>query len=82
MSPAATAPAPVGQPVTSASVPSPSVMLMSDGRILRGEVSEDGRDYVVRQNGGEIRVRKSDVEKLFESIEADQIRRGVLAAPS
>ena len=60
-------PAPPGQPSPSAPSPSPTVLLLSDGRILRGTIAEDGNAYVVRQPGGEIRVRKDQVERAFES---------------
>lgn len=63
-------PAPSGQPSPPAPSPTPTVLLLSDGRILRGTIAEEGQSYVIRQPGGEIRVRKDDVERTFDSVAA------------
>src|SRR5438105_10727657 len=56
-----------GPPMSSP--PSPTVLLLSNGQILRGQVSRDDTGYVVTQKLGEIRVPRSKVEKAFGSIE-------------
>jgi hypothetical protein len=48
--------------------PSPTVLLLSNGRLLNGAVVEVGSDYVLHQKGGTIRFRKTDVIRAFGSI--------------
>src|SRR4051812_257974 len=69
----ASEPAPAVPPGSTASAaPSaaraPGVLLLSDGRVLQGSLSEDGEGYVLRQRGGQLHFRKSQVEKVFQSI--------------
>jgi hypothetical protein len=44
------------------------VLLLNNGRMLQGTVTEEGTEVVLRQNGGEIRFKKLDVERTFASI--------------
>jgi hypothetical protein len=48
--------------------PAPAVLLMSDGRVLQGFVSEDQDGYVLKQRGGQLHFRKEKMEKIFHSI--------------
>ena len=43
------------------------VLLKTDGRVLRGVITEEGADYVVRQRAGEFRLKKFDVEQVLGS---------------
>ncbi|HEX8201131.1 MAG TPA: hypothetical protein VF590_11630, partial [Isosphaeraceae bacterium] len=54
--------------VSSAS-PSPTVILLSNGRLLHGELREDGAGYELKQKGGSIRFPRGAVEKTFGSIQ-------------
>jgi|SRR5579864_2112066 len=60
-------PAP-GSPTSPA--PAQSVLLLYNGRVLQGQLSEDDSSYVLKQKLGTIRFPKRDVEKVFGSIEA------------
>ena len=48
----------------------PSVLLQTNGRLLRGKVVENDDAYVVQMRGGEIRVPKYQAIRAFDSIEA------------
>src|SRR4051794_12568548 len=63
--------APPGQPAAMAVAPSPSptVLSLSDGRVLQGKVQADGNGYSVHQNGGVLRFRKELVEGVFGSLQ-------------
>jgi hypothetical protein len=61
---------PPGPPAASAPSPTNTVLLLSNGRILRGTVTEEGDNYIIRQNGGEIKVPKGQAEDAFGSMEA------------
>lgn len=63
-------PAPTGQPSAPASSSSPTVLLLSNGRILEGAITEEGDKYLVRQRGGVIPKSKSIVEGAFPSMNA------------
>jgi hypothetical protein len=62
--------APPGPPPAPALTPTHTVLLMTSGRLISGPITEEAGDYVVRQNGGAIRVPKSQVEATFESVDA------------
>lgn len=49
---------------------SADVVLLRDGRRLEGAVSQDGDDIVVRLKLGETRVKKSDVLKIVDTLDA------------
>src|SRR5205823_26059 len=49
---------------------SQTVLLKSNGQVLRGVVTEEADRYVVRVPGGEIRVPKREAERTFDSIAA------------
>ena len=67
--PPATPGRPATPPVASANAPSATtVLLLYNGRVLQGEVGEEGPDYVLRQKGGVIRFRKDQVVKAFDSL--------------
>jgi len=61
-------PAASGPPSAPVASPTHTVLLLSNGRILQGAITEEGADYVVRQSGGPIRVRKADAERAFGSM--------------
>ena len=63
-------PAPPGpSPTASApAAPAPAVVLLSDGRVLQGFISEDAKGYLLRVKGGRLPFRKNQVEKIFHSI--------------
>src|SRR3954453_7402984 len=70
--------APGEAPPPSAS-PSQTVILLSNGRLLHGEVQEDGASYVLKQKVGSIRFPRTAVEKTFGSIgEVYQYKRSRL----
>src|SRR3954471_11386465 len=70
--------APSEVPAPSAS-PSRTVILLSNGRLLHGEIQEDGTGYVLKQKVGSIRFPRTAVEKTFSSIgEVYQYRRSRL----
>lgn len=48
----------------------PVVLLLHDGRILEGELSEDGNQWVLRQKAGTLRLARKQVEGVFDSIVA------------
>jgi len=52
--------------------PTFAVLLLSNGRIIRGDVSEDkaGQTFLLHQKAGTIRFPKRDVERRFDSFEA------------
>lgn len=76
------APAPPGLPsAPAAATPSHSVLLLSDGRVIQGDISETEDVYILRQNGGEIRFRKGQVEERFRSVaEAYEYKRASIPA--
>src|SRR3982751_285512 len=59
--------------------PSQTVILLSNGRLLRGALQEDGASFVLKQKVGSIRFSKAAVEKTFSLIEeVYQYKRGRL----
>lgn len=58
-------PVPVAAP---ASPETPSVLLLTNGRLLQGPITRDQDHYVISQNGGEIRFHKDQVEDVFTSV--------------
>jgi hypothetical protein len=59
------APTPASTP---APAPNHSVLLMTNGRILEGELSQDDAGYVLKQRLGTIRFPKRTVERVFHSL--------------
>jgi hypothetical protein len=49
---------------------SPVIVLLTDGRLLPGELSEDGTSYLLKQQAGTLRLARKQVEGVFDSIEA------------
>ena len=45
------------------------VLLLYDGRILRGKLTETDDGYLLAQKLGELRIRRRDVEKIFDSLQ-------------
>lgn len=71
--------APSPAPSESPSGP-PTVILLSSGKILRGELSEGETGYVLKQKLGPIPLAKRDVEKTFHSLrEVYEYKRDRLA---
>ncbi|MDX2037739.1 MAG: hypothetical protein SFX72_13900 [Isosphaeraceae bacterium] len=64
------APAPIAPP-TSAKPAGYSVLLLNNGRLLQGRITEDPDtgEYVLQQAGGTIRFPKHDAERAFSSLE-------------
>lgn len=52
------------------SAPTQSVLLLYNGRVLFGQLSQEDSVYVLKQKLGVIRFPKRDVEKVFGSLEA------------
>ncbi len=50
--------------------PSDQVVLLTDGRVLTGELAEDGKNYVLKQKAGTLRLARKQVEGTFDSIAA------------
>jgi hypothetical protein len=67
--PTITAPAGPSSTVAAPVAPVPMVLLLSDGRVLRGFVSEDAHGYSLKVKGGRLSFRKDQVEKLFHVVE-------------
>jgi hypothetical protein len=64
-------PAPSAAPATEpGDVPSskPTVLLLSNGDVLQGEISEDDRGFIVKVKLGDIRRARRDVEAVFSSL--------------
>ncbi|HEV3168670.1 MAG TPA: hypothetical protein VGZ22_31990 [Isosphaeraceae bacterium] len=55
---------------TTSAAPRTSVLLLYNGRVVEGHLSEDDRGYVLKQKLGVIRFPKRDVEKIFGSLPA------------
>ncbi len=66
------APAPPGQTAApaSASNPTHTVLLMTNGRLLSGTITREGKKYLVQSRAGTIPVPADQVEETFESIAA------------
>ncbi len=64
---AETPPTPVTPPATASSLVE-RVLLKTDGRVLRGVITDEGGVYLVRQRAGEIRLKKFDVEQVLGSM--------------
>ena len=62
-------PPPSGQSPAKAPSPSPTVLLLSNGKVLTGPISEDGSNYVIKQGVNELRYPRRDVEGAFVSLE-------------
>src|SRR4051812_12508860 len=70
-------PAPAGAP---SEAPPQSVLLLTNGHILEGQLSQDDAGYVLRKKLGTIRFPKRNVEGVFRSLdEAYQYKRGRIA---
>jgi hypothetical protein len=63
------APAPPGAGAPAAPSPPYTVLLMSDGRLQQGAVSEDATRYTLHTRGGDIPIPKRSVEAKFRSVE-------------
>ncbi len=59
---------PSGPSAAPASPATPSVLLLTNGRLIQGPITRDEDNYVISQNGGEIRFHKSQVEDVFGSL--------------
>src|SRR5262249_15154243 len=59
---------PSGPSPAPASSPPHTVLLLSNGRVLQGEIKEAGDTYELHQKGGVIKFPKSTVEGTFSSI--------------
>lgn len=66
---APSAPAAASTPSPSPSAPRPSVILLSNGQVLRGELREDDAGLVVMQKLGPIHLQKRQVEGSFAAID-------------
>jgi hypothetical protein len=79
--PSAPAPsAPVALAPADAPSPKLTVLLLLNGDILQGDISEDDRSYLIKVKLGEIRRRKRDVEAAFPTLqEAYKYKRERLA---
>jgi hypothetical protein len=66
--PTFTAPAGPSTTVAPPAAPVPVVLLLSDGRVLQGFVSEDAKGYSLKVKGGRLSFRKDQVEKIFHSV--------------
>lgn len=55
---------------TPAAAPTQSVLLLYNGRVLFGQLSQEDSVYVLKQRLGVIRFPKRDVERIFGSLEA------------
>ena len=62
--PATTAP-PASERPAAAPTPAPTVLLLSNGDVLQGEISEDDDGYLVKLRLGTIRRKRRDVEGTF-----------------
>src|SRR4051812_30767980 len=77
-------PGPAGPPGPSSTALAPaaptlSVVLLSDDRVLQGFLSEDDKGYVLKQRGGLLPLRKSQVQQVFRSVaEVYQYKRDQL----
>lgn len=60
---------PSGQGPAKAPSASPTVLLLSNGRVLTGPISEDVSNYVIKQGTNDLRYPKRDVQGAFLSIE-------------
>ncbi len=63
-----TAPAGPSSTVAAPAAPVPMVLLLSDGRVLQGYVSEDAKGYLLKIKGGRLSFRKDQVEKILHSV--------------
>jgi hypothetical protein len=66
--PASPRPAGPSSTVAAPAAPVPVVLLLSDGRVIQGFVSEDAKGYSVKVKGGRLSFRKDQVEKIFQSV--------------
>ena len=62
-------PSPSGPGPTKLPSPAPTVLLLSNGKVLSGTISEDGPRYVIRQGVNELRYAKAGVEGVFPTLE-------------
>jgi hypothetical protein len=61
---------PPAAPAASAPSQTQSVLLLTNGRVVQGMLSEDDSNYILRQKVGVIRFPKREVEKIFGSLQA------------
>jgi hypothetical protein len=57
-------------PADSAPTQTSSVLLLTNGRVVQGVLSENDSNYILRQRGGNIQFPKREVEKIFGSMQA------------
>ncbi|SIO33328.1 hypothetical protein SAMN05444166_3858 [Singulisphaera sp. GP187] len=63
-----TPPAPSGPEASLAPTPSHAVLLLTNGRLSQGNLSEDGENYFVHAKGGKLSIPKRNVEKRANSV--------------
>src|SRR4051794_15661987 len=61
-------PAPSAVETPAPADPGGKVVLLTDGRVLVGELSEEGKVVVLKQKAGTLRLAKKQVEGTFDSI--------------
>ena len=59
---------PSSPPAATPSPATPSVLLLTNGRLLQGPINRDGDHFVITQNGGEIRFHHNQVEDVFSKL--------------
>ena len=57
------------KPTQAQAADAPSVVLLTDGRILHGQVTQEGDDVFIKQRGGQIKKKKDQIEGLFHSLD-------------
>jgi len=62
-------PPPSGQSPSKAPSTSPTVLLLSNGRVLTGPISEDASHYIIKQGSSDLRFPRRDVQGAFPSLE-------------
>src|SRR5688572_9582949 len=73
-------PPPSGLSPAKAPSPTPTVLLLSNGRVLTGPISEDVSNYVIKQGANDLRYPRRDVQGAFLSIE-DAYRHKLAQVP-
>ena len=68
---------PLGTPAQDAPAPppSPQIVLLRNGQVLEGQISQADGQYVVQVDGGQIRLKATDVEMLCGSLEEGYQRK-------
>src|SRR5947208_2829676 len=63
-------PGPAASPVSTATAaPSPTVLLLSNGQVFQGQITEDESGYRVKHKLGELPFRRRDVEGVFPTLQ-------------